>query len=74
MRPLPLLAVSFNCDIAEKSDVKSESLIGADELPVVVVVPPDPVELLLELPQALVARTTPTVTAPSAAHFETRMA
>jgi hypothetical protein len=53
--------------------VNDDSCSGADELPGVAEVGLEFDELLDELPQALVARTTPTETAQSAAHFETRM-
>jgi hypothetical protein len=54
--------------------VNAESCSGGAELPAVVVVPPPELdELLDELPQALIARTTPTVTANSAVRFDTRM-
>jgi hypothetical protein len=62
--------------MAEKSAVNDAGvmwMIVVEFPPAVVVVPPDPDEFLDELPQALVARTTPTVTANSAVRFETRI-
>jgi hypothetical protein len=74
MRPLPFAASDFSCAIAEKSAVNDAGvmLTLVFELDGVVVAP-DPVELFDELPQALAARRTLTVTAKSAVRFETRI-